>query len=342
MEFGSRHARQPVQNFFILLVPEFLLCLIVSFFCQGGFIGAFLGLIGFEILCGVITLIRAIVSWLLFKIYWKDQLVKEFAEYYRDMHYPNPSNYSSSPESFFIAIAEDEELKPGQRIIAAIDSTIFSCYRQNQYFQKTMLMSSALEDALKIYQNNFSEVSGSFDYEDLLSGTLKNLSLVGFESRISQRKLIRFTERFLPEIIIAFVITLISQQQIWLFFALVFGFELFVIILALIRNVYIKVLFNIFEKNQSVDNVFYLLKEMQYPSPGNYQESPESFFRKVAINSKANIKTRIDASVTISMMSWMRSNGLAPKANLMTIIFEDALDKYSRTMPKNEGEGLNV
>ena len=73
MEFSSRDSRKPLQNFFVLLVPEFLLCLIVSLFCQGGVIGAVLGLIGFEILCGVITLLRAIFLWCIFKLFWKDQ-----------------------------------------------------------------------------------------------------------------------------------------------------------------------------------------------------------------------------------------------------------------------------
>jgi hypothetical protein len=148
MEFASRTKRAYVTSLLLGLVPDALLAWVLAAFFDGGVPGFLLALFGLQLLYVILWVKASVWAWLLFLFGGRKRTAAALFDVLVQQGFPEPHDYHHSADSYFMAIADDNDVAVPLRLAAMSNATTFFLLGQEGRFQDSLRLSMAYEDAL--------------------------------------------------------------------------------------------------------------------------------------------------------------------------------------------------
>ena len=131
------------------LVPDALLAWVYMNLSSGGKQEFYLALTILICLHFFVAMKKTIGSWLVFRLIVRRRIAELILSHLKEFEYPTPEN-EIAPD-YFSGVAQDEELSPNLRVIAAKESGLLNGYAANGVIYRFMIY-AAYEDALEKYK----------------------------------------------------------------------------------------------------------------------------------------------------------------------------------------------
>lgn len=160
MQFGSAQKRNYWINWFLELIPDSVIAIIVAYFTDSGILGFILTVIGLQCLYFFIWLKNTVWRWVFFKFRGKRLMAEHIENVLKASNFPAPDDYESSAEGYLNSLVENEELEPLIRIRAACEIGAMNYPVAVLRVQESIMLSIAYEEALLNYKKHLERQGG--------------------------------------------------------------------------------------------------------------------------------------------------------------------------------------
>jgi hypothetical protein len=148
MEFASRTKRAYFMGMLLGLVPDAVLACLLAAFFDGGVAGFVLAFLGLQLAYLILWVKASVWAWLLFSIGGRKRTAGALFDVLAKQGFPEPDEYHHSADSYFMAIADNNDAPIPLRLAAMSNATTFFLLGQEGRFQDSLRLSMAYEDAL--------------------------------------------------------------------------------------------------------------------------------------------------------------------------------------------------
>lgn len=156
-----------------------------------------------------------------------------------------------------------------------------------------------------------------------------------FESQQKRKLIVSIFIGFIPDIMVAWIITYFAEGGIIGFFwALIAIYGLALLFWAK-NSIWNWVYFYWSGRKEIADNIFIYLKENGLPKPEELENSAQDYFDRIVNNENYSVNIRIRAAVLSTEMTTLSLRG--PQMALRLVLaYEDALKRYAESLPQKK------
>jgi hypothetical protein len=154
MLIERKQTRQLWLNFLLALIPDAVIAYVAMRVTDSGWVGFAIVFFGLWAVYLAIWLKNSIWGWLVYVLWGKRQMTAAMLSGLRANKYPEPDDFEKSGDDYLQKLVSDESLPVDTRLKAMADFA--NIHALNQFgFQRFLQVSSALDNALEQYKNQF-------------------------------------------------------------------------------------------------------------------------------------------------------------------------------------------
>jgi hypothetical protein len=160
--------------------------------------------------------------------------------------------------------------------------------------------------------------------------------MVVIQSKINRNIATNAILGFIPDVLIAWVATLVTDNGWVGFFVVLLGLQCVYLFVWLKTFIWSWLIFWVLGRRKMSAHMENFLLQSRFPRPPEYVGGITDYLAKVANDRKADAKVRIAAATEVGTLNGVKLAGKHSLGAQLHFAFEDALEKYAKRFPPRD------